>query len=162
MHQKLTRTELASCKSVPWPSKHADCYYLQPNDLDDRESPLLLHPYLHQPSDHLKFGKNGVEAARELPDGTISSLGLNSIKVYDLKSEELRALRHESQHAASLKVMTCILAERQFAGPAGDRLTCREKAFSQVRLSVTKQNEPFCAAVLDFLDHLEQNPQELV
>ncbi len=162
LHKKLTQAERDACKSAPLPSRQPDYYYLQPTDLDDRELPLLLHPYLHEPSEHLKFGKNGIEAARELPDGTVSAFGTNSIAVYDLWSDDLRGLRHDSQYTASLQLMSCILAERQLAGPAGDRLECRRRVLASMRQSVLERNPPFRAAVLDFLDHLEQNPEELV
>lgn len=73
-----------------------------PSDLDELEQPLLLHPYIDQPSRHLTFGVRGsVGPADDDPRGAAS------IQVYKLDREELmsardaaRALaRHEFVHA---------------------------------------------------------------
>ncbi|MFV8053150.1 hypothetical protein [Mycobacterium sp. 48b] len=62
-------------------------YYLGPLDLDDREGPLLLHPYIDQDSAaHLDFTPKG----RVEPKTT---KGRQSMIVFDLHREQLNTLR---------------------------------------------------------------------
>lgn len=70
-------------------------YYLQPEDLSVMEDPLLLHPYLDDPCDHLVFGEFGVVTPR---DG--SKKGEHSIAVYNLDSEALTTARQIAQENA--------------------------------------------------------------
>jgi len=70
-------------------------YYLQPEDLNDLEDPLLLHPYLDDPQEHLVFGEFGVVTSR---DG--SEKGRHSIEVYNLDSGDLTNVRQIAQENA--------------------------------------------------------------
>jgi hypothetical protein len=65
---------------------------LQPEDLNELEEPLLLNPYIDDPSDHIVFGDCGVVAAREG-----SEKAKHPWKVYDLEAENLRIARQSAQ-----------------------------------------------------------------
>lgn len=82
------------CVSSRWPN----FYYLQPDDLDELEEPLLLHPYVHHPEKHLCFGYAGIEAAK-------SAEGKHSIAVYNLKDDRLRRFRQDAQFSAWQRFM---------------------------------------------------------
>ncbi len=66
-------------------------YYLQPEDLDALEQPLLLNPYLDDPCQHLSFGDGGV-----VTHAGQSLKGQASLAVYDLQAERLRQFRQEA------------------------------------------------------------------
>jgi len=62
----LTQEEAKHLSEKPHQSsKWSGSYYLQPVDLDDLESPLLLHPYIDKPREHIRFGHAGIESAKE-------------------------------------------------------------------------------------------------
>jgi hypothetical protein len=74
-----------------------------PTELDATEKPLLLHPYIHDPQKHLRFGENGVVAAI---DDNLQ--GKVSIEIYKLKRGALVAARQEKQELAWLKVKNAL------------------------------------------------------
>lgn len=94
----LTPAETATLRSKRIESKgpnRANIYYLQPEDLGKMEEPLLLHPYLDNPSDHLVFGEFGVVTPRDN-----SEKGEHSIRVYNLDAGGLTAARQLAQEQA--------------------------------------------------------------
>ncbi len=63
---------------------------LDPEALDRREEPSLLHPYLHDPEKHLIFLPDGsVEAKDELGKSSIEILGLNREPLRDSRKRHL-------------------------------------------------------------------------
>jgi 5-methylcytosine-specific restriction endonuclease McrA len=103
----------------------------QPEELDAVERPLLLHPYVDRPQDHLCFGEGGVIAAK----GS-SRRGEASIACYSLKRGDLVADRQKEQELAWLKVEKA-LAE---GGDAG-----------VVMGPYRSGRKPYSAAVLDYV-----------
>jgi hypothetical protein len=103
----LRQEEIDKLHEQPLQSaKRQDICYLQPDDLNDLEQPLLLHPYVDDPREHLCFGDGGIEAPREDENGQPSIRGICSIEVYDLKNDQLRRARHGAQKAALTKFLT--------------------------------------------------------
>ena len=81
--RRLTATEVAKLHRKEIRSAvQNDVYYLQPENLDEFEHPLLINPYFSDPSDHLVFGDRGIVAAK---DGSLQ--GATSIQVYNLGNE---------------------------------------------------------------------------
>lgn len=138
--KKLTDEEVLRLKAPPYPSKSwAGCYYLQPEDLDAIEDPLLLHPYFDDPREHLVFGDCGIVAAR---DG--SAKGEYSIDVYGLSDEGLRIQRQKVQEQAKMQY---------FGKLAFSNGTIDQQRF-QARESMKKfidGEEPYSCAALDYL-----------
>ena len=85
--------------SSRWPGT----YYLQPVDLDEIENPLLLHPYVDEPRNHLRFSYAGVESH-------LTEKGKQSIEVYNLKHGRLRQDRQRAQERAFNQFFATYLA----------------------------------------------------
>jgi hypothetical protein len=131
--QRLQRKQIKS-------PKRDNVFFLQPEDLNLLEGPLLLNPYLDQPTDHLVFGDCGVISNLEG-----SKKGDASVIVYDLKAEKLREARQRVQEAA-LKAYSAELAR-------GNRLNKEERikaAKAMIREYIEGEGE-YSAAVLDYL-----------
>lgn len=79
--------------SVKWKQR----YYLDPDALDEIESPQILNPYVDDPRRHLCFGEGGIVAAVDK-----SERGLQSIRVYQLDDDKLRVDRQKQQEKAVL------------------------------------------------------------
>jgi hypothetical protein len=95
--RRLKPDELAQLPYKPYASpSQPEVYYLQPDDLDAIEEPLLLHPYNDRPEDHLVFGEFGYVVARA-DAGEISAKGEHSIEVYNLKGGGLVTSRQAAQ-----------------------------------------------------------------
>jgi len=87
-------------------------YYLQPQDLDQYEEPLLLHPYDTDEGDprrHIRYGA-GIAAPREDANGIVSKKGKHSIAVYNLNEERLIAARLQQQQSVFTLYFTKIAA----------------------------------------------------
>ena len=130
-----------------------DVFYLEPEDLNELELPLLLHPYLDDPQEHLIFGEFGIVAAREdKMTGQPSAKGEHSIEVYNLDADDLRTFRQTFQNAALQDYGLEFVRER---GSKAHKI-----AAAKARISgYINHEEPYSAAVLDFLrlmypDHL--------
>ncbi len=125
--------------SVTWP----EYYYLDPDELDRLEGPLLLHPYRDEPRQHLRFGEFGLVAAVEG-----SELGRASVVVYDLEDERLRIERQKQQERAATQfqmTLICCLARglRQAIAQADAKLEDFQAG-----------KEAYSAAALDYVDML--------
>lgn len=128
--------------------KWQDIYYLQPEDLDELEKPLLLHPYLDDPEEHLLFGACGIEAAKEIAPGVRSPKGEQSIEVYDLKDDDLRRARQKAQNDAITTFYLAYTTElRKGRTPADSRRAAWE-AVADVKQGKTE----YSAAALDFIE----------
>ena len=107
--RRLTDDQVRRLKSPPYPSSRwGGAYYLAPEDLNDLENPLLLHPYFDADiSDHIGFDSRGQVYARRL-DGVLSPKGVQSITVYDLANEDLRIRRQAAQEIAQTKFAAAV------------------------------------------------------
>jgi hypothetical protein len=152
----LTAEELQQHAEPPRAcAKRAGYYYLSPAYLDRLEEPLLLHPFVDEPRDHLRFGDGGIESAREDGQGIPSPKGKNSITVYDLKDDQLRGLRCKAQLAAEADFWLAYGQARRLGLP-------KDKGWSEARdtvvASAKKFNGPYLAAVLDWIELLTSHP----
>jgi hypothetical protein len=131
--KKLHRQEIKS------PVRN-EVYYLQPEDLNELESPLLLNPYVDDPAHHLVFGECGIVAYREG-----SEKGEASIQIYNLDAEELRIARQGAQEAALRTYFD------EFCRGEGRTLSERTNAARLVISNYMTGEKPYSAAVLDYL-----------
>ena len=94
--QRLAAEEVLKLqqKQIKSPRRN-DVFFLQPEDLNVFEGPLLLNPYLDKPGEHIVFGDCGQISNREG-----SNKGLQSILVYNLQADRLREARQAVQEAA--------------------------------------------------------------
>jgi hypothetical protein len=137
----LKQREVAKLKA--WPRRSPNWngyYYLEPEDLNEREDPLILHPYFDNPREHLRFGDGGVVAA---VDG--KAKGAPSISVYNLDSDLLRTDRQDSQEKAESRYFAAWMATR---GTIEQKKRKAEEAVASFREGL----EPFSAAALDYLE----------
>jgi hypothetical protein len=148
--RQVGKPEIDQLRRKPFPSKAwQSFFYLDPEDLDSLEDPGLLHPYAPKPEDdperHLVFGEAGMVAAR---DG--SPKGKNSILVYHLDEEKLRAARQAAQDTARMQLYAAMAAQ-----PPGTPLKeIRENARQQIAALYADPRKPYSAAVRDFLQLL--------
>jgi hypothetical protein len=118
-----------------------DVFFLQPEDLDLVEGPLLLNPYLDSPSEHIVFGDCG-----EITHRKGSKKGLPSILVYDLQAEKLRVARQTVQETALKDYLT------ELARGKNLRKEERIKAAKEMILhNYIEGGSAYSAAVLDYL-----------
>lgn len=68
-----------------------------PLELDRLEQPLLLNPYVSEPSEHLEFDNFGNISPKCSTDGVPSEIGRNSIKVFRLDDNEITRARQKEQ-----------------------------------------------------------------
>lgn len=136
--KRLEAAQAAALRERPQASaKWADFYYLQPDDLDALEEPLLLHPYRDRPEEHLAFEHGGVIA-------WTSPLGEHTVCVCNLREEELRVERQRAQEAAANQFGIAYLAELPDA--PGDPRTAYQRAWGRLKDVETGQAE-YSAAV---------------
>ena len=104
--------------------------------LDQRENPLLLHPYHDDPSRHLRFGKFGAIAAR---DG--DARGLQTIEILGLDREGLTERRRVAQEAAypalGIAILQYILENKEITASL-DRYTSASAEFSMAIVDYLK------------------------
>jgi hypothetical protein len=140
--KRLTAQEVATLQapsrvSETWP----DRYYLDPDDLNLLEDPLLLHPYYDEPREHLHFGERGIVAAFEGSDK-----GPASLKVYDLDDEKLREARQIQQERALSQFFDALrFHERDGFKKAVEEAEARIEDFQLGK-------EAYSAAALDYVD----------
>ena len=120
-------------------------YFLQPEDLNILEEPLLLHPYVDDPTEHLVFGDFGMVTAREDETGNPSEKGEQSIKAYDLKAEKLRIARQIAQETVLREYS--VEFTRGHAILRADRVKAAKASIDGYR----QGKEPYSAAVLAHL-----------
>jgi|SRR5271166_727344 len=131
--QKLQRKEIKS-------PKRDNVFFLQPEDLNLLEGPLLLNPYFDRPAEHIVFGDCGIISNREG-----SEQGLQSISVYNLDAERLRVARQFVQEAA-LKDYSA-----EFVRGTGLKKEERIKAAKAIIRDFIEGKSAYSAAVLDYL-----------
>lgn len=142
----LTKAEMKTLKekliqSSNWP----DLFYLQPDDLDDKEGRLLLHPYFDDPRKSLRFDDFGAVIAIGNPEE--KARGEWSIKVYNLNSEDIKTERRKAVEAAENAYST---AYQFYFGRGLSAHEARTKA-KEVVTEYIEGKKPYSAAVLDFL-----------
>lgn len=113
--------------------------FLEPDVLNKIEEPLLLHPYIDNPQEHIVFGEFGTITCVEGSDK-----GKHSIMVYDLDDADLTDARHKAQIRAFGDYLRAIVNAE---GSIQDRLEEADQCVSNYR----DGNEPYSAAVLDYL-----------
>jgi hypothetical protein len=141
---KLTSTDAAKLAararaSVKWKQR----YYLDPDALDEIEAPQILNPYVEDPRRHLTFGEGGIVAAVE---GSVK--GNESIRVYQLDDENLRADRQKQQKAAELAFTAKLGGAIAVQMPPDKALESAEEALAAFRSG----EEPYSIAALDYID----------
>jgi hypothetical protein len=148
---RLSDQDAKRLKAVPLRSpKWESCYYLSPEDLDDCEAPLLLHPYHDQPGLHIGFDEHGDVYPREI-GGAPSLKGLHSIRAYDLKTEDLRIGRHEAIQTAEMKFDCAVGYFRKLKGLSEREAVTRAWEEDEIKSIVGGQTK-FSAAVFNYLD----------
>jgi hypothetical protein len=125
-------------ESRRWPGH----YYLSPESLDERESPLLLNPLNapdpRDPHEHIRFGVRGIVAAVD-----DSPTGRNTIEVLRLREETLRQERQRAQE--------------EFQDKFHDRMRRYDPDKGNVEAATllaeyAQGRQPIAAAVLDFYE----------
>jgi hypothetical protein len=148
--RRLSQDECAQLKHSPYASPtQAGVHYLQPDDLDAIEEPLLLHPYNHQPEDHLVFDEFGNVVARS-EGGQSSEMGQHSIDVYDLDAGDLVTNRHSAQERAQMLFDTAVNYLRILRGlPINE---ARQKAIQEEKIAEILQGKAaYSAAQVAYL-----------
>lgn len=112
-------------------------FYLEPEDLDQIEDRLLLHPYFDRPAKHVYFQADGRAAPL-----TGSKQGQASIDVYDLNERGKVTRRSQTQEIDALAYMTRITA----AAPKPDRM---KSAAEEIAEEYFRGTRPYAAAVFD-------------
>ncbi len=148
---KLTEEQARRLKAPPYHShRWSGAYYLAPEDLNDLEGPLLLHPYFDADiGRHLDFDSRGQVYARRVGE-ELSARGTESIEVYALASEDLRVRRQAAQEVALAKFAAAVAYFRTCKGQS--RPEAIEAAWKEppIRDVVTGVKE-YSAAVLSAL-----------
>jgi hypothetical protein len=152
--KRLAPTEASTLRQSEIRSQtQADVFYLQPEDLNKFESPLLLYPYFDKPEEHLVFGEFGIVAAREDPNTGLPSVrGEHSIAVYNLDGDGLRAARHFVQES----VLTDY--SNEFVREKGSKKNKIAAARARIT-SYLNHQEPYSAAVIDYLRYIYPDHQ---
>jgi hypothetical protein len=123
--------------------KYKQRYYLDPDALDEIESPQILNPYVEDPRRHLRFGEGGIVAA---VDG--SEKGTESIRVYQLDDENLRGDRQKQQKAAELIFRAKLGANIAIGVAPNAALQAADDALAGFRSG----DEPYSIAALDYME----------
>lgn len=142
----LSTEEANTLQAKPLASKnYSGLYYLSPEDLDQREIPLLLNPLNPpkelDPREHLKFDHLGQICS--------TALGLKTIEVLDLKREDLRQEREAAQIQAR-KDYGFAMMEAKTEQEVMDKL-------NEIREYYLLGKANYSAAVIDCLDRLVES-----
>jgi hypothetical protein len=114
-------------------------FYLEPDDLDQMEDRLLLHPYHDDPRKHIYFKADGRVAERQG-----SEQGKASIRIYNLNDEKTVKARQREQANGFKYYKDEVVA----AIPNMDK--ARDCAFGLQR-EYYNGERPYAAAVFDFI-----------
>ncbi len=142
--KRMTGAERDMLRGVPRASgTWRDHYYLDPDDLDVLERPLLLHPYRDEPREHLRFTEFGL-----VHEVNGSEKGMQSIGVYDLIDNKLNEERREQQERAYNQFHAALgFYMRQGMRQAIQRAHEALEGFSSGK-------EAYSAAALDYVDDI--------
>lgn len=128
----------------------AEMFYLDPEDLDELEGRLLLHPYFDAPAAHLIFGTDGGVKARDN-----SPIGEISIELYKLRERNLDRARGMAQSTFFLTYMSTI-------GTTPGNVAAKTKAAKKVILDYIRDGRPYVLAILDYIhENLNSSPYDL-
>jgi hypothetical protein len=137
--QEKLRQKMIRSKKTP------DIFYLQPDDLDELEGRLLLHPYFDNPQQHLMFDDFGKAIAYGADDA--KERGDWSIKVYNLNADSIVSSRFQAQLQAETRYQTAYSFYRQQGLiPAEAKQKAKEAVDNYV-----KGKEAYSAAAMDLL-----------
>jgi hypothetical protein len=126
--KKMTRSPIAE-----------DIFFLEPEDLDRREEPLLLHPYYDKPEEHIYFETGGMCAAWRG-----SKRGETSIAVYNLNEKTKVSARDKGQREG---------LQHYFAKLSAAKVDIEEwkQAARELREEYVMGERSYALAVFDFL-----------
>lgn len=108
-----------------------------PDDLDQREGPLLLHPYRDKPREHLAFGVAGLVSG-------LTPKGKESVTTYGLNREGLQDQRAEAQRAAWQDFGLALVSGNN-------------KLMEEILEKYDSGRKRFSAACLAFIEHSLEN-----
>ena len=163
MVKHLTPEEQAAVGNTPFRSpNHPDVLYLEPDELDQQEQPLLLHPYdrgNNDPRRHLCFGPAGIEAAREI-GGAPSPKGLRTIEVCRLSDDELRRARDAVQRNALKDVLIAWAAQISYSPSPAQALTnvCQGPAVVGLAAGQIPYSSAAIDCVVDYINRMNLVP----
>jgi hypothetical protein len=141
---RLSASEITKLKSPPiesrmWPG----AYFLSVEDLNESEDPLLLHPYLDDPRQHLHFGPKGIEIAV-----AGSPKALHSIRILQLGHSELQKARQRAQESAFKDYIAACFGGVEIS----EKVQRAEQEVAKYR----RGEEPFSAAACDYIDDFKK------
>jgi hypothetical protein len=117
-----------------------------PIAMDAVEQPMLLHPYYHDPANHLRFGEDGTIAAAP---GDAAAMGTASIDIYNLKRGDLVSTRIEYQTLAWNDVLNAMRNET----PVSQAMAKYESGASPYSLACVQYvKQKFFRCRVDFMD----------
>lgn len=146
----LDQCQIDNLNQKPYPSENnPGSYYLRHDDLNELETPLLLHPFSDYPSEHLIFGDFG-----EVVSKKNDSRGTESIKVFRLDGGSLKKERWEFQKAALNKYLA---ARQDNPGSIDDK---RKAGIDRIK-EYLEGNERYSAAVWDYIKLNEIIPETI-
>jgi 5-methylcytosine-specific restriction endonuclease McrA len=146
--RQLAPAQLQGLKVTPhqspsWPG----FYYLEPEDLDDAEDRLLLHPYYDDPRKYLQFAEHGIEAPVPDASNQPSRKGEHSIEVYELYNDDLRRARDVAQRSACTSFF---MAYMNAVDCKKGKEECLKEAWNRIS-GVVEGHAQYSAAALDFV-----------
>ena len=140
--QNAQQNAASAFVEVTWPGH----FYLGPDDLDEEEGRILLHPYEDKPREHILFGFRGIEAPKQI-NGKPSEMGEESIKVYELFNGNLRRARQNAQQNAASAFLVAFLSAVQLGKPPNKAKQAAHQALAQMLGNAP----PYSAAIDDYL-----------
>jgi hypothetical protein len=123
-------------------------FYLDPDALDEMETPEILNPYHDDPHQHLCFGQGGIVTAVDN-----SPRGAESIRVYQLDEDKLRAERQRQQTKAALIFKVKFNSVWQDNFDAAAALAAAHKALADFE----DGTEEYSMAALDYIEIVKKN-----
>lgn len=120
-------------------------FYLEPDDLDQLEGRLLLHPYRDDPHKHIYFKSDG--KASEWPK---SNQGKKSIEIYNLNHEKTVKARQREQANGNRDYSDAVLK-------ALPNMELAKNAARLLKSQYYNGDRPYGAAVFDFIHFFLDN-----
>lgn len=101
----LTASQLPALEQCPHASrKWPGYYYLRPLDLNEREAPLLVHPLIDDPQEHISFVFDG-QIVAHTPRGT------KTLRTFRLDQDALNRTRRHQQIYLKNRVLALLQSE---------------------------------------------------
>jgi hypothetical protein len=120
---------------------------------EEREQPLLLHPYEDDPAEHLEFVEDGVIRARGRADGQPSRRGEVTIDLLGLNRRGLVDMRRDRQVVVKAAKKALAEAERDHLGdPTDAELKAKYEACVDELGRLLKQEAGFSGMAAQLVD----------